>query len=138
MIWLIIAGILIVVEMLSLTFYLLWLAIGAVIAAVIDLISPGAILLEVVIGCASALILTVFTKPLTRRFQSSRGFKDAVDELVGKQGIVLEDIAAGAHGIVKVGNETWSAVSEEPLNKGDSVVVVSRGSAVLQVTKWGG
>jgi len=61
-----------------------------------------------------------------------------VDELVGKQGIVLEDIAADVPGIVKVGNETWSAVSHEQLLKGEAVRVVSRGSAVLQVEKWGG
>jgi membrane protein implicated in regulation of membrane protease activity len=137
-IWLILAGILVVVEMLTLTFYLLWLGIGAVVAAVIDWIWPGSLVLELVALCIVALILTIFTGPLTRRFHSSRGFKDAVDELVGKQGIVLEEVTGEAPGIVKIGNETWSAVSNEPLLKGESVKVVSRGSAVLQVEKWGG
>jgi membrane protein implicated in regulation of membrane protease activity len=137
-IWLILAGILIVVEMLTLTFYLLWLAIGAVIAAVIDWFWPGYFVLELVVGCIVVIILTIFTGPITRRFHASKGFKDAVDELVGKQGIVLEAIAAEVPGIVKVGNETWSAVSHEQLLKGEVVRVVSRGSAVLQVEKWGG
>ncbi|OMF19276.1 hypothetical protein BK133_29985 [Paenibacillus sp. FSL H8-0548] len=138
LIWLIIAGILIVVEMLTLTFYLLWLGIGAVAAAIIDFIFPDALVLEVIVGCVVALILTVFTKTLTRRVRSSRGFKDAVDELVGKSGIVLEDVSIDAPGIVKIGNETWSALSNEPIHKGESIVVVSRGSAVLQVKRWGG
>ncbi|MGO4345146.1 hypothetical protein BK120_10410 [Paenibacillus sp. FSL A5-0031] len=137
-IYLILAGILIVVEMLTLTFYLLWLAIGAIVAAVIDWFWPGSFVVELVAGCIIVLILTIFTGPITRRFHSSKGFKDAVDELVGKQGIVLEDIAADVPGIVKVGNETWSAASNERLLKGDTVRVVSRGSAVLQVEKWGG
>jgi membrane protein implicated in regulation of membrane protease activity len=137
-IWLIIAGILVIVEMLTLTFYLLWLAIGAVSAAIVDFIVPDSLLLQVIVGCVIALLLTIFTKPLTKRIRSSRGFKDAVDELVGKQGIVLENVAADAPGIVKIGNETWSAVSHEPLAKGETIIVVSRGSAVLQVEKWGG
>ncbi|WP_141505238.1 NfeD family protein [Paenibacillus luteus] len=137
-IWLIAAGVLVIVEMLTLTFYLLWLAIGAVFAAIIDFIFPGGLVLEVIVGCAVALILTIFTKPLTRRVRASRGFKDAVDELVGKQGIVLENVSSDAPGIVKVGNETWSALSNEHLAKGETVIVVSRGSAVLQVEKWGG
>lgn len=137
-VWLILAGILVVIEMLTLTFYLLWLAIGAAAAAIIDLLLPGALVLEVVVGCMVVLILTIFTKPLTRKFHTSREYKDVVDELVGKQGIVLEDVTAEAPGIVKVGNETWSAVSSVPLKKGESILVVSRGSAVLQVDKWGG
>lgn len=137
-IWLILAGILVVVEMLTLTFYLLWLGIGALAAAIIDMIWPGAIVLEVVVGCAVALILTLFTRNLTRRIHSSNVYKDALDELIGKQGVVLEDIASEVAGIVKVGNETWSAIAEEQIVKGESIRVVSRGSAVLKVEKWGG
>lgn len=137
-IWLILAGILVVVEMLTLTFYLLWLGIGALVAAVVALLWPGNLALEVVAGCATVIILTLFTKPLTRRLHASRGFRDTVDELVGKQGLVMEDVGTDLQGIVKVGNETWSALSDEPLVKGESVIVVSRGSAVLLVKKWGG
>lgn len=137
-IWLIFAGVLLVVEMLTLTFYLLWLGIGAAVAAIIDLLWPGALVLEVAACCVVVIILTVFTRPIMRRFHSSHGYKDVVDELVGRQGLVLEDVAADAPGIVKVGNETWSAVSNELLLKGETVIVINRGSAVLQVEKWGG
>lgn len=137
-IWLILAGILLIVEMFTLTFYLLWLGLGAVAAAAVALFISDSFVVQVIVGCAAVIVLTIFTKPLTRRFRKSRGFKDAVDELVGKQGIVLEPIAEGKPGIVKVGNETWSAVSDEPLAKGQTVVVVERGSAMLQVHKWEG
>ncbi|MGO4546916.1 NfeD family protein [Paenibacillus sp. 2TAB23] len=137
-IWLVLAGILLVVEMLTLTFYLLWLGIGAVVAAVIDWIWPGSLVLELVAGCVVVLVLTIFTKPLTRRFHAAAEYKDAVDDLVGKHGLVLEAVGADSPGIVKVGNETWSALSTVRLEKGETVVVVSRGSAVLHVQKWGG
>lgn len=136
LIWLIAAGVLIVVEMLTLTFYLLWLGLGALAATVVAVIAPDAILLQVILGSIVALVLTLFTKPLTRRFHGSKGFKDAVDEMVGLQGTVVEDIHPDAPGIVKVGSETWSAKSEEQISKGETVIVVHRGSAFLQVNKW--
>lgn len=137
-IWLIAAGILLVIEMMTLTFYLLWIGIGAVVAAAVALFVPDSFVWQVLAGCVVVLVLTVFTKPITRRFRSSRGFTDAVDELIGKQGIVVESIQDGKPGIVKVGSETWSAVSDENLDKGDTVIVVERGSALLQVHKWRG
>lgn len=137
-IWLILAGVLLVVEMMTLTFYLLWFGIGAAVAAVVALLVPDSFFWQVLAGCVVVLVLTVFTKPLTRRFRGSKGFTDAVEELVGKQGIVVESIQDGKPGIVKVGSETWSAVSDDELAAGDAVVVVGRGSALLQVRKWEG
>ncbi|MBP1989409.1 NfeD family protein [Paenibacillus eucommiae] len=137
-IWLIIGCVLLVAEMLTLTFYMLWLGVGALIAFAIALIFPDSFLLQVLFGCIAALLLTIFSKPLTRRIRKAEGFKDAIDDLVGKQGIVVQEISEGKYGVVKVGNETWSAFSNEHLFINDSVIVVSRGNTTLEVQKWGG
>lgn len=137
-IWLIVAGVLLIAEMLTLTFYLLWLGVGAAIAAVVALIIPEWVTVQALSGGVSALVLTVFTKPLMRRFRESRGYRDAINELVGKQGAVVVAISPGSPGIVKVGNESWSATSLETLHKDDCVRVISRGTTVLEVQKWGG
>ncbi|MDQ6421147.1 NfeD family protein [Paenibacillus sp. LHD-117] len=138
LIWLIVAGLLIVVEMLTLTFYLLWLGIGALAAAAVDVFFPDAVLVQVIVGCIVALVLTIFTKPLTRRFHAARGFKDSPDDLIGMRGTVVEEIGIDHPGIVKVGSETWSANADETIGKGETVIVVNRGSAFLHVNKWGG
>jgi membrane protein implicated in regulation of membrane protease activity len=137
-IWLIIAGILLIAEMLTLTFYLLWLGIGALVAAAAAWIVPGSIVLQILAGCMTALALTFFTKTLTQRILMSKGFKDPINEMIGKQGVVVEEIASGKLGIVKVGNETWSASSEEYLPKDEIIIVVARGTTIVEVQKWGG
>lgn len=137
-IWLIIGIILFVIEMLTLTFYLLWIGIGAIAAGLIALVVPDLLFIQVIIGCLVALVLTFFTKPLTRFMRKSKGFTDVIDDLVGKQGVVIEDIEIGKNGIVKLGNETWSATSYQPLQKGDVVIVTQRGTTVLEVQKWEG
>lgn len=137
-IWLIIGIILFVIEMLTLTFYLLWIGIGAIAAGLVALVVPDLLFVQVVVGCLVALVLTFFTKPLTRFMRKSKGFTDVIDDLVGKQGIVIEEIEIGKNGIVKLGNETWSATSYQPLQKGDVVIVLQRGTTVLEVQKWEG
>ena len=137
-IWLIIGIVLFVIEMLTLTFYLLWIGIGAIAAGLIALVVPDLFFVQVVVGCLVALVLTFFTKPLTRFMRKSKGFTDVIDDLVGKQGVVIEDIEIGKNGIVKLGNETWSATSYQPLQKGDVVIVTQRGTTVLEVQKWEG
>lgn len=135
-IWLIAAGALFILEMATLTFYLLWLGLGAVVTALVAFAAPDSFVAQALSGAFVALLLTIYTKPLTRRFRQSKGFKDAIDELVGKSGIVLEPIEEGTPGIVKVGGETWSAIAKETLHKDEKVRIVARGTTVLEVTKW--
>ncbi|MGF7049547.1 membrane protein implicated in regulation of membrane protease activity [Paenibacillus sp. DS2015] len=137
-IWLIIGLVLFIVEMLTLTFYLLWLGVGAFVAAVVAFLVPDLLLIQTLSGCAVAILLTLFTKPLTQQIRNSRGFKDVIDELVGKQGLVIEEIPEGKYGIVKIGNETWTASSHEFLPLGQMVIVTHRGNTIIEVQKWGG
>jgi len=137
-IWLAIAALLLIVEVFTLTFYLLWLGIGAVIGGLVALVLPDAYLVQVILGGLTALALTVFTKPLTKRLRASRGFRDAIDDLIGKQGVVVEGAGENGLAIVRIGNETWSARADVPLTQGEQVIVVHRGSTVVEVQKWEG
>jgi Membrane protein implicated in regulation of membrane protease activity len=137
-IWLIAAGLLLIAELLTLTYYMLWLSAGAVVAAVVSLLAPDDFLLQSLIGGVAALALTGLTKPLTRRFKVGKGFRDTHEDLVGKQGVVIAKISPDRPGIVKVGSETWSAASKEELDLDERVTVVGRSSTVLEVQKTGG
>jgi membrane protein implicated in regulation of membrane protease activity len=134
-IWLVVGVLLIIAEMATLTFYLLWLAIGALAAGFVAMLLPDAIVLQVFVSIVVALLLTVFTKQLTRRMRRSQGFTDVIYLLVGQEGIVIEGIPLEGLGIVKVGNETWSAQSEVPLSKGTPIIVVQSYNTILQVQK---
>ncbi|GJM76761.1 hypothetical protein HMSSN036_89770 [Paenibacillus macerans] len=51
---------------------MLWLCIGALVAAIVAWIAPEAYVLQVVAGCLVALGLTIFTKPLSRKSRIER------------------------------------------------------------------
>jgi inner membrane protein len=134
-IWLIIGVLLIIAEMATLTFYLLWLGIGALFAALAAWLFPDAIGVQVLIGIVVAMGLTIYTRPLTRRMRQSKGFTDVIYQLVGQEGIVIEAIPIDGLGIVRVGNEKWSAAADEPLVAGTSIIVVQSRNTTLQVQK---
>ncbi|GIO38004.1 hypothetical protein J41TS12_28650 [Paenibacillus antibioticophila] len=135
-VWLIAAGIILVLEMFTLTFYMLWFCIGALVAALVAWIAPDAYLLQVVAGSIVTLVLTIFTKPISKKVRNSKGFQDTGTELVGRQGVVVDPIEPGQYGIVKVGSDTWSAVSAQLLAKDERVRVISRSSTIIEVERW--
>ncbi|GMR66977.1 MULTISPECIES: NfeD family protein [Bacillus] len=134
-IWFIIAGILFIAEMLSITFYMLWLGIGAVVGGLIALFVPEALLLQVVVGAIVSLTLTFFTKRISKNFREAKGFTDTVDMLAGKKGIVMQAITNEVNGIVKVDGGTWTAVADNPIDAGEKIVVIKRHSTILQVKR---
>ncbi|MBB6674768.1 NfeD family protein [Cohnella nanjingensis] len=134
-IWLIVGLALIILEIMSLTFYLLCLGLGALAGALVAGLAPDSRLASYLVAAAVAIVLTVLAKPLTRRLNKGRGFRDAIENLVGMQGVVVEAIDPGKPGIVRIGNETWSASAAEPIGAGETVVVRKRGTTVLEVAK---
>ncbi|EMI9088347.1 NfeD family protein [Bacillus cereus group sp. RP37] len=134
-IWFIIAGILFIAEMLSITFYMLWLGIGAVVGGLIALFVPEALLLQVIAGAIVSLTLTFFTKRISKNFREAKGFTDTVDMLVGKKGIIMQAITNETNGIVKVDGDTWTAIADDPIDAGEKVIVIKRNSTILQVKK---
>jgi len=132
-IWLIVGIVLIIAEMTTFTFYLLWLGIGALVAAVVALVFPDNWLLQILALSIVAICLTYFTKPLTKRMHGQKGFQDAIEDLVGKPGEVLEAIEFGSMGIVRIGTETWSATADVPIAVGQRVIVERRGTTIVHV-----
>ena len=61
--------------------------------------------------------------------------KTNIDAIIGRQGIVLRDIARNIDGLVKIGNEQWRARAAEDIRKGDEITVTSINGVTLIVEK---
>lgn len=135
--WTIAGIVLIIAEMATLTFYLLWLGVGAFAAAGTAYFTEN-IFVQILAGCFVALILTIFTHPLTRNVRHSAiGFYDPYEGIVGKTGKVEEAIEPHQMGQVRVGSEVWTAVADEHINAGQDVTVIERNSTILKVETLG-
>lgn len=134
LIWLLVGIGFLILEIVTFTFICLWISAGALLAALLAWFFPEAVAIQIFAGSAVALVLTLATKPLTRRFTSkSEGFRDS--PIIGQLGVVEEDIAAGQLGTIKLEGESWSARSSQKLRAQDRVMVIARSGTVLIVQK---
>lgn len=112
-IWTIAAAILFIGEMLSLSFFLLPFAVGAVIAAIFSAIGLD-LVWQVVVFIVASVISLFALRPLARRWTRKGGnVKAGAERLVGMQGKVVEGQSQTGEFRVVVGGEHWNASTEE-------------------------
>ena len=122
----IIAGILmIIIEILTPTFFIMWFGIGAFSASVVAYFNLSWVY-QILTFLIVSTVLVILTRPIAKRITGPSPRKIAIDEIVGKVGIVLEDVDFEKGGIVKVGSDTWRAVVEKDVRipKGSKIKVL--------------
>jgi membrane protein implicated in regulation of membrane protease activity len=115
-IWVIVAVLLVVIEVFTLTAAVGLLGGAALIAAAAAALGLPVPLQFVVFAGASA-VSVVLLRPVARRHLATRSLPFGVDALVGKPGYVLQEVT-GRNGRVRIGGEEWTARTLD-----DSVVI---------------
>ncbi|OGO01548.1 MAG: hypothetical protein A2Y90_04295 [Chloroflexi bacterium RBG_13_52_12] len=64
--------------------------------------------------------------------------KTNIDTIIGKTGIVQQDISRDKDGLAKVGNEQWRARSEEAIKAGEEITVTGITGVTINVKKTEG
>ena len=140
--WAVLGVLLVVAEIFTPGFVLLWFGIGALAAALAGAVGFGygfQFLIFFVVSLAlTAASRTIFSKYFVQE-EDGVGLKTGVDSLPGKVGTVVTS-SAGAlkEGAVKVFGSTWTAYPAEgegPLEAGDRVVVESLRGASIYVRR---
>lgn len=135
--WLVLGVGLIIAEIFTLGFVLLWFGIGAIAAALVGLLGGGFLLQFLVFAIVSVGLTMMSRTIFANYFSHGEGdrMKSGVDALPGKKGTVTT-ASKGAlnEGAVKVFGSTWTAFpidEETKLIEGEKVEVVEvRGSSV--------
>src|SRR2546423_5690299 len=127
--WTVFGAILIVAEVFTTGFVLLWFGIGALAAALANLAGVHSIPAQFLIFAAVSVALTAASRTIFvnyfSREKTGSDLKTGVDALPGKVGTVVTSSKGALHeGAVKVYGSTWTAYpaeGEEPLEAGDRV-----------------
>lgn len=126
-IWLIIAGVAFVIEIMTVGFLVFWFGIGALIAMISSLIFPDNILLQASIFIVSSTLLVFCTKPLVKKFtKKDSNMVTNAYSIIGKKGIVTQDInPTFGIGQIKVSGEVWSAKTSDgsTIEKGSEIKI---------------
>ncbi|KAF2957441.1 hypothetical protein AS159_07130 [Thermotoga sp. Ku-13t] len=135
--WLILGVILVVAEILTPTFFFFWFALGAFAAAGVSFLSGTIMQLVTFMGVSAALVL--LTRPLAKKLTKSETRKIYIDEIIGKEAIVVETIDnKQSKGLVKVNGEIWRAYSESDdttIEEGEKVTILKVEGAHVVVRK---
>jgi membrane protein implicated in regulation of membrane protease activity len=129
--WTILGAILIIAEIFTPGFVLLWFGVGALAAAVASFLGITSIPLQFLIFAIVSIGLTAASRTIFvnyfSREKSGGDLKTGADALPGKVGTVVTSSQGALHeGAVKVFGSTWTAYpadGEEPLEAGDRVQV---------------
>ena len=107
--WLLLAVGLGVAELVSLDLILLMMAVGALVAALVALVGAPLILQVLLAAGASAAMLMLVRPNLVARLHNGPDLVSGHNKLVGRQGLVTEELSAMNPGRVKIAGEIWSA-----------------------------
>jgi membrane protein implicated in regulation of membrane protease activity len=129
--WTVLGVILIIAEVFTPGFVLLWFGVGALAAAFASLVGISSLPLQFLIFAAVSVALTAASRTIFvnyfSREKTGSDLKTGVDALPGKIGTVVTSSKGALHeGAVKVYGSTWTAYpaeGEEPLEAGDRVAV---------------
>lgn len=142
--WTVLGVVLVIAEVFTPGFVLLWFGVGALAAALAAFLGAGFaaqfILFIVVSSALTALSRTIFVNYFTKQ-DEPEGMKMGVDTLPGQVGMVVSSSQGALHeGAVKVFGSVWTAYpaeGEPPLEAGDRVVVERLQGASIYVRRAG-
>jgi membrane protein implicated in regulation of membrane protease activity len=128
-VWLLVAVVLVVAELLTLAFVALYFAVGAVGAAIAGGLGANIGIQFAVFGVVALASLVLTRRPLRRALGRTPTVITNAPTVVGKRAVVTRPIleGPGQRGQVRVGTEEWSArgESENAIVEGTTVEVIA-------------
>jgi membrane protein implicated in regulation of membrane protease activity len=135
-IWLSIAFLLAVAEILSLDLVLIMLAVGALAGAGMAVVAPGVWWLQILTALAVSFGMLMLLRPtLMARVRNMPGYRSSASKMVGSTGYAVSEITRGG-GEIKVDGQSWSArpySSDLVIEQGTEVEVYEIDGAIAVV-----
>jgi membrane protein implicated in regulation of membrane protease activity len=108
-VWLIVAVVLAIAEVLTLTFVLGMIAGGAAAAAIVGATGAAPVWQFVTFGVVDVALLALVLPAARRHRHMPSAIRTGTAKLIGTRAMALSDIDTAAGGQVRIGGETWSA-----------------------------
>ncbi|MCJ7846555.1 NfeD family protein [Blautia sp. NSJ-175] len=125
--WLILLGVLLVVEIITLGLTTIWFAGGAL-AAFLAALAGGPLWLQIILFFAISILLLIFTRPIAIKYMNKNVSKTNVDSLPGEKAVVIKTIDnLRGTGQAVVNGLEWSAKSKDEtiIDEGKVVRIVA-------------
>ena len=136
-VWLAVAIVLLVVEIITLGLTTIWFAGGALVACVAAALQAD-FLVQMILFLVVSVVMLFFTRPVAMRYMNKNRTKTNSESLVGKEAVVLQEINnLKAAGQVQVNGIEWTARAddmEDVIEKG-AIVCIKKIEGVKLIVK---
>lgn len=137
-VWLAVAIVLLVVEIITLGLTTIWFAGGALVACVAAALQAD-FLVQMMLFLVVSVVMLFFTRPVAMRYMNKNRTKTNSESLVGKEAVVLQEINnLKASGQVQLNGIEWTARAEnmeDVIEKGAIVCIKKIEGVKLIVTR---
>ena len=130
--WMIIFLVLLFIELVTVNLVSIWFAVGAL-AAFISTYFIDSVTIEVLIFIVVSAISLILTKKIVKNIIGEKIEATNLDRVIGKIGIVTEEITKLEPGEVNVDGKKWSAISNKKIVEGSKVEILSIDGVKLNV-----
>ncbi len=132
-VWLVLMLVMIFIEAMGPALVSIWFAAGALVALILSLFSfiPGVTIpwwVQLIVFVVVSTITLLLMRPLSKRYFKRNTVNSNVDSLVGKRGLLEDEIKPFNPGVCKINDVLWTAVSnndKDKIAKGSVVEVVA-------------
>ena len=126
-VWLVIAIIMFVIEVVTTGLATLWFALGAIVAMVMDLCGAplaSQIIVMVIVSVVSFILCMIWVRPKLETLRKKNVQRTNADRLIGRDGVVIVPLnGAEGKGQVKIDGQVWSAKADTDIAEGIKVTV---------------
>ena len=126
-VWLVIAIIMFVIEVVTTGLATLWFALGAIVAMVMDLCGAplaSQIIVMAIVSVVSFILCMIWVRPKLESLRKKNVQRTNADRLIGRDGVVIVPLnGAEGKGQVKIDGQVWSAKADTDIAEGIKVTV---------------
>lgn len=120
--WLVLVIVLSIIEIATVNLLTIWFVISGIVALILSFFIKDVAIVSTIFALLG-IILLFTTRPIFSKLLKPKNEKTNFDRIIGKVGIVTEEIKRNQIGEVKIDGKKWSAISNKKIEVGKEVII---------------
>lgn len=120
--WLVLVIVLSIIEIATVNLLTIWFVISGIVAMILSFFIEDVAVVSTIFAILG-IILLLITRPIVKKFTKTKDENINLGRVIGKTGIVTEEIRKNQVGEVKVDGKRWSAISNKKIEVGSEVII---------------
>ena len=132
-IWAIVIAVALVVEFVTMQMVSVWVALGGFVGLILEAIGGIGLEIQITAFFVVSLLAIFFLRRFAVRFLERNSESKKAETIIGKKIKLLEDTNEDFKSTAKLNGVVWTVIAEQPLKKGNEVVITETTGNKLKV-----